>query len=122
MSTDLDNLELTYKKIYEISVQIAQLIERKIYTELITFLNKKEQLFKEAGKLLEKVNSNGENTSKLEEICTKIQKQEQANIVALTAIRDDIKKELSKASKNTKLISAYSNTELKQGNILDYRQ
>ncbi len=122
MSADLDNLELTYKKIYEISVQIAQLIERKIYTELITFLNKKEQLFKEAGKLLEKVTANGDDTSNLEEICIKIQKQEQANIVALTDVRENIKKELSKAAKNTKIISAYSNTELKQGNILDYRQ
>ena len=63
-----------------------------------------------------------EDTSKLVEICTKIQKQEQANIIALSSIRDDIKKELSKATKNTKLISAYSNTEIKQGNILDYRQ
>ncbi len=122
MSTDLDNLELTYKKIYEVSVQIAQLIERQIYTELITFLKKKEQLFKEAGVLIEKVNSMKEDTSKLVEICTKIQKQEQANIIALSSIRDDIKKELSKATKNTKLISAYSNTEIKQGNILDYRQ
>lgn len=122
MSSDLANLELTYKKIYEISVQIAQLIERQIYTELITFLNKKEQLFKEAGVLIEKVNSKKEDTSKLVEICTKIQKQEQANIIALSSIRDDIKKELSKATKNTKLISAYSNTEIKQGNILDYRQ
>ena len=122
MSTDLDNLELTYKKIYEVSVQIAQLIERQIYTELITFLKKKEQLFKEAGGLIEKVNSMKEDTSKLVEICTKIQKQEQANIIALSSIRDDIKKELSKATKNTKLISAYSNTEIKQGNILDYRQ
>ncbi len=122
MSNDLDNLELTYKKIYEVSVQIAQLIDRKIYSELVTYLNRKEQLFKEVEKYLKKVTENNEDTSRLVEICTKIQKQEEANIIALTSVRDDIKKELSKASKNTKLISAYSNTELKQGNILDFRQ
>lgn len=122
MSSDLTNLELTYKKIYEVSIQIAQLIDRKIYSELVTFINKKEQLFDEAGALLEKVNAKNEDTSSLVEICTKIQKQEQANIVALTVIKDDIKKELNKTAKSAKIISAYSNTELKQGNILDYRQ
>lgn len=122
MSSDLKNLELTYKKIYEISIQIAQLIDRQIYSELITFINKKEQLFNEAGILLEKVNAQNINTDSLIEICTKIQKQEQANIINLTSIKDDIKKELNKTSKNTKLISAYSNSEFQKGNILDYRQ
>lgn len=122
MSCDLDNLEMTYKKIYEVSVQIAQLIDRKIYTELVTYLSKKEQLFKEAGVLIEKINIRGEDAARLEEICSKIQKQEQENITALSLVRDEIKKELSKATKSSKLISAYSNAELKQGNILDYRQ
>ncbi|CDC21653.1 MAG: hypothetical protein V8R83_01555 [Candidatus Gastranaerophilaceae bacterium] len=122
MSIDLDNLEMTYKKIYEVSVQIAQLIDRQIYTELVTFMSKKEQLFKEAGNLIEKVKAKNEDTSRLVEICTKIQKQEQENIVALSMVRDEIKKELGKTAKSSKLISAYSNAELKQGNILDYRQ
>lgn len=122
MSTDLNNLELTYKKIYEVSVQIAQLIDRKIYTELITYMKKKEQLFNEAGILLEKVNQNNEDTSSLVPLCTKIQHQEQSNIVALSNVRDELKKELNLTSKNNKIISAYSNTEFQQGNILDYRQ
>ena len=122
MSNDLANLELTYKRIYEISIQIAQLIDRKIYTELVTYINKKEQLFIEAGNLLEKVKVKNEDTSSLIDICTKIQKQEQANIVILTEIKDDLKKELNKTAKSAKIISAYSNPEFKQGNILDYRQ
>lgn len=122
MSNELNNLEIVYKQIYEISIQIAQLIDRKIYTELITFIKRKEQLYNEAGALLEKVQNNKENTDSLIEICTKIQNQEKSNIIALNEIRDELKKELNKTSKNTKLISAYSNTELKQGNILDYRQ
>jgi len=122
MSSDLKNLELTYKRIYELSIQIAQLIDRQIYSELITYINKKEQLFNEAGDLLAKVKAKNEDTTSLIEICEKIQKQEQTNIVMLTSIKDELKKELNKTSKNTKLISAYSNSELKQGNILDYRQ
>ena len=122
MSLNVDNLEIIYKKIYEISIQIRQLIDRKIYTELVTFINKKEQLFKEAAVLLEKIQENGEDTSRLEELCTMIKNQEQENIMVLTQIRDGIKKELNKTSKNSKLLNAYSHAELKQGNILDYRQ
>ena len=42
------NLEMIYNKLYELSVQIGQLIDRKIYSELITFMAKKEKLLKEA--------------------------------------------------------------------------
>ncbi len=122
MSANLENLKMTYNRLYEVSLQIGQLIDRKLYSELVTFMNKKEQLLNEAGVLIEKLKQNEEDVQSLTEICTKIQKQEQANIIALTAVRDEIKKELTKASKNTKLISAYSNAEFKQGNILDYKQ
>ena len=122
MSNDLNNLSLTYKKIYEISIQIAQLIDRQIFTELVTFINKKEALYNEAGILLEKVRAQNLDTSSLVDICTQIHQQEKANIVALNSIKDDLKKELNKTSQNAKIISAYSNSEFKQGNILDYRQ
>jgi len=122
MNTDLANLELIYKKIYEVSVQIAQLIDREIYSELVTFINRKEQLFNEAGELLEKVKSQNLDTSSLVDICTKIHHQEKANLISLNSVKNELKVELNKTSKNAKLISAYSNSELKQGNILDYRQ
>lgn len=120
MSTVINELEVLYKKIYEVSVQIAELIDRKIYTELITFINKKEQLFKKAEILVQKVKDSGLDASALKDICQKIYKQEQENIKALNAIKDDIRQELAKASKNTKIFKAYSNVELKQGNILDF--
>lgn len=122
-TSDLQNLEMTYSRLYEISVQIGQLIDRKLYSELITFMTKKEKLLKEAEVLVQKLQNQKINVEKLTEICTKYQTQEMANIQALTLIRDDIKKELSKASKDSKLLNAYSShSELKQGNILDYRQ
>lgn len=122
-TSDLQNLEMTYSRLYELSVQIGQLIDRKLYSELITFMTKKEKLLKDAEELVQKLQNQKVNIEKLTEICTKYQNQEIANIQALTMIRDDIKKELSKASKDSKLLNAYSaNKELKQGNILDYRQ
>ncbi len=122
MSNDLENLKMTYNRLYEISLQIGQLIDRQLYSELVTFMNKKDQILHEAGVLIEKLREKNVNVDSLTEICTKIQNQELANITALTSVKDDIKKELSKATKNTRLISAYSNAEFKQGNILDYRQ
>lgn len=121
--SNLETLELIYNKLYELSVQIGQLIDRKLYSEIITFMTKKEKLLKEAEVVVQKLQNQELQTEKLVEICKKYQAQEQANIAALTIVRDDIKKELSKASKDAKLLKAYSaNQELKQGNILDFRQ
>lgn len=122
MSLDLTNLEQTYQKFYEVSLQIGELIERELYDELITYMSKKDKLLYEAGILIQKIKEKNEDTKLIEEICTKIQKQELANISALTVIRDGVKKELNKTSKSSKLVGAYSNAEFKQGNILDFSE
>lgn len=122
-TTDVENLEMIYNKLYELSVQIGQLIDRKLYTELITFLAKKDKLLKEAEKVVQKLQGQNFNTENLTEICKKYQNQETINLNSLKLVRDDIKKELTKASKDSKLLNAYaSNKEIKQGNILDCRQ
>ncbi len=117
------NLEMIYNKLYELSVQIGQLIDRKIYSELITFMAKKEKLLKEAEIEVKKLQGQEFKSDKLKEICIKYQNQEMANIEALKTIKEDIKQELTKTAQSSKLLNAYSpNKELKQGNILDYRQ
>lgn len=117
------NLEMIYNKLYELSVQIGQLIDRKIYSELITYMNRKDKLLKEAEEQISKLKGQEFNSDNLKEICTKYQKQELANIEALKAIKEDLKNELRKTSQSSKLLNAYAqNKELKQGNILDYRQ
>lgn len=122
-TTDVENLEMIYNKLYELSVQIGQLIDRKLYTELITFLAKKDKLLKEAEKVVQKLQGQNFNTENLTEICKKYQNQETINLNSLKLVRDDIKKELTKASKDSKLLNAYAaNKEIKQGNILDCRQ
>ncbi len=122
-TTDVENLEMIYNKLYELSVQIGQLIDRKLYTELVTFLAKKDKLLKDAEKIVQKLQGQNFNTENLTEICKKYQNQETINLNSLKLVRDDIKKELTKASKDSKLLNAYaSNKEIKQGNILDCRQ
>ena len=119
---DLNNLKIIYGQLYELSIQIGQLIERELYTELITYLNKKDQLLSKSNELVLKLKEQSVDLSELEEICRKLDEQEKANINALTLVRDKIKKELKKTSKNTKLVSAYSGAEAVQGKILDFRE
>ncbi len=119
---DLNNLKIIYGQLYELSIQIGQLIERELYTELITYLNKKDQLLSKSNELVLKLKEQSVDLSELEEICRKLDEQEKANINALTLVRDKIKKELNKTSKNTKLVSAYSGAEAVQGKILDFRE
>ena len=119
---DLNNLKILYGQLYELSIQIGQLIDRELYNELIAYLNKKDQLLAQSNELVKKLVNNSVALSELEEICKKIDEQERANINALTLVRDEIKKELHKTSKNTKLVSAYSGAEAVQGKILDFRE
>ncbi len=119
---DLNNLKILYGQLYELSIQIGQLIDRELYNELIAYLNKKDQLLAQSNELVKKLVNNSVDLSELEEICKKIDEQERANINALTLVRDEIKKELHKTSKNTKLVSAYSGAEAVQGKILDFRE
>lgn len=122
MSLDLDNLEIVYKKYYEISLQIKELIERKLYNELAAFISKKEMIFQEAQVFVERIQKNNEDASRLAPLCQLIHNQEKENIELLSAIREDIKQEMRKINKNTKLMKAYSLSEKKQGSILDFRE
>lgn len=122
MSLNLDNLEIVYKKYYEISVQIAELIERELYDELASFIRQKEQILKEASILIDKIKETGEDASCLKELCEKIQTQEKENIKDLSRIKNEIKEELKITTKTKKLISAYSSSDLKNGSILDFSE
>ena len=104
---DLNNLKIIYGRMYELSIQIGQLIDRELYSELVTYLNKKDQLLQKSNELVKKLIGQKIDLSELEEICKKIDEQERANINALTLVRDELKKELNKTSKNTKALSAH---------------
>lgn len=122
MSANIDNLKIIYNKIYELSVQIETLIDKEIYTELVTFNNKKEDLINKSDKLLKKIIESKENTDCFKEICLKIHKQEQKNIEKLAKIKDSIREELKKTSQSNKILKAYTQTGEKQGSILDCRE
>lgn len=122
MSLNLDNLEIVYKRYYEISLQIGELIDRELFEELQPFIRQKAQIFKEASLLVEKIKQTREDASKLAELCKKIQEQEKQNLERLNNIKANIKEELQTTTKTKKLISAYAASEFQKGSILDFSE
>ena len=122
MSLDLKNLELTYERYYEILLQIKELIERGLYSELAAYISKKEIILQEAKVFADRIRESGEDASDIAELCKKIHNLEKANLNALTKIKDGIKKELQATNKNTKLIKAYSLINKQNGSILDFKE
>lgn len=122
MEENILKLKLLYEQLYEISIEIGQLIDRNSYDQLPAYLDIKDNVMSELEEILKEVKLKETDLSSFEVLCAKIRDQEQANITSLTGLKDTMKKELNKANKKTKLASAYSNVETKQGNLLDYRQ
>ena len=118
---NFEKLNLVYGQIYELSIMIGQLIDRKQLNGLDNFLDVKEGLYDEAEVILKELGENAD-LSDFVEICDKIREQESMNINLLTSMRDDVQKEINNANKKSKLINAYSNVETKQGNLLDFRE
>ena len=122
MSLNVDNLEITYKQLYEISLQIGQLIERELYTELTSLVEKKEHLLHETESLLKKILDAGEDAGHLSELCKKIEQQETLNMAELEKVRAEIKAELNKTSADKKLTDAYAMEKETNSTILDFRE
>lgn len=120
-SEDFEKLNAVYGQIYEISIMIGQLIDRRQCFNLDNFVETKEKLYLEAEELLKKIGKNGD-FSGFVDICSKIKEQEAMNLTLLGGFRDELKKEMNKTNKKTKLVNAYANVETKQGNLLDFRQ
>ena len=118
---NFEKLNLVYGQIYELSIMIGQLIDRKQLNGLDNFLDVKEGLYDEAEVILKELGENAD-LSDFVEICDKIREQESMNINLLTSMRDDVQKEINNANKKSKLINAYSSVETKQGNLLDFRE
>ena len=118
---DFEKLGDLYNQIYEVAIMIGQLIDRRQHNGLDNILDVKENLYKEAQAILLKL---GEDVdlSRFVPVCEKIREQEAMNINMLTGISAELKKQIDAANKKSKIVNAYSNTELKQGNLLDFRQ
>lgn len=121
MQNKLAKVENIYNRLYEISKQIAELLEKELYTELVTYINKKKALLLEANNIITTIDKNQIDTTKIKEIASKYAEQEKLNIQKITSIKSDIKKELAQTTKSSKLLNAYKDDkEYMYGNILDF--
>lgn len=122
MSTEyIEKLNSLYGEIYEISIMVGQLIDRRQYNGLDHFLDIKEKLFDDVEVVLKEIGKDVD-LSQFSEICEKIKEQESMNINLLVQFRDNLKEQISQNNKKVKLVNAYNNVETKQGNLLDFRQ
>lgn len=122
MSLYVNNLEITYKQLYETSLQIGQLIERGLYDDLLSYIEKKDRLLNESDSILKKIIAQGDNADKLQDLCQKIEEQEKSNIDALSLVQEGIKEEIKKTAKDKKIINAYTTKMSNEGSILDFRE
>lgn len=121
MQKKLAKVEDIYSRLYELSKQIAELLEKEIYTELVTYINKKKSLLHEANMIISTIDKDKINTKKLEDIAKKYTQQEKLNLKKISKIKANLKIELNKTTKNSKLLNAYKDDkEYIYGNILDF--
>ena len=121
MQKKLAKVEDIYSRLYELSKQIAELLEKEIYTELVTYINKKKSLLHEANMIISTIDKDKINTEKLEDIAQKYTQQEKLNLEKISKIKANLKIELNKTTKNSKLLNAYKDDkEYIYGNILDF--
>lgn len=113
-------LKNLYEQLYDVSISIGQLIEMADLTSIGAYMSIKDSLVTQIEELLP--NFKESDLEIFYDICMKIKQQEELNITVLTNLQSKIKAEINKTNKKSKVLNAYSNTELKQGNLLDYRQ
>ena len=113
---------MKYKQLYELSLQIGELIERGLYNEISLLVSRKDKILSEISNLSAKISKNGEDSSYLRSLCQKIAAQEKANLGAMDKICEKIKSELHMNNKVKKVASAYSSAIPEAGNILDWKE
>ena len=118
---DYNQLKLLYDQIYAISLEIANLIEEKIFDELPQTVSKRDKILE----LLSEIRKENPNTQdypeEIQDLIKTLEAQEIKNIERLEAIKEALRKELEQTSKSSKLVSAYSQdtTEPSRVNILE---
>ena len=121
MQKKLAKIEDIYGRLYELSKQITELLEKEIYTELVTYFNKKKNLLQEAHQLISEIDKEQVKTQNLEIIAKKYAIQEKLNLEKISKIKNNIKTELAQTTKNSKLLNAYKDDkEYMFGSILDF--
>ena len=122
MHSKLKKVEELYESLYELSKQIGELLDRKLYSDLVLYLAKKDKFLKEASSIIDSLQSLEElDTTKLKDLAQKYADKERENIQVMMSIKDEIKQELSKTNKDKKLLNAYNMVDNSpKGNILDF--
>ncbi len=115
-----ENIQMGYKKLYNLSIQISEMIEADNYSEIFVLMELKDKVISELNKYKEDI----DKTYRIEfaDIIKKINENEKKNIEILEKRKKETEKLINKASEGNKLLSAYMTYKENKGNILDFRK
>lgn len=115
---DFNQLKLLYEQIYSISMEIESLIDEKKFEELPHSVAKRDKLTELLSEMRKEDSNNANYPVEIQELIKNLDAQELKNIERLEKIKEELRKELEKTSKSSRLVSAYSQ-EIVGSNIVD---
>lgn len=118
---DYHQLKLICEKVYNISLEIADLIEKKAYEEVLPIVSRRDNLSVQLGQMLKSVPNQDELPEDIKELILNIKNKEEKNLEQLVTIKQDLRKQLDQTTKSSKLISAYSN-EIIGSSLIDIKE
>lgn len=119
---NFNQIKELYKNILTINLQISECIEKKDYNEMMLANNKKDELIDKVNHLKKITHLSNDEQVEIDNALIEISDIDKKNIAILENEKKLIKQELSKVSKNCKLLNAYTTQERDCSELLDVRE
>ena len=120
MSKQFEHLEILYKQILKISLNIKNLVVNDDFDSIVFEESRKSQLISKVAFLKKQVNLDDDERIVIEKIREKILAQEDENLTQLSNLREDVLQKIKAISAKEKVMNKYENTESESGTICDY--
>jgi len=103
-------LKLIYEKLYALSLEVKEKIDKKFYHDIMPILQRKNSLLTNLQQT-KKILKEKEYPEFIKELENKLKNQELENIKRLDKLKNELKIKKNKLNKDIKLMSAYSQKE-----------
>jgi hypothetical protein len=102
-----ENLTKLYKAVYSVTVEISRLIELDDLDGIESLLNVKDELIKRINEAKSEIVLSCEEKEELNSFIKVIKELEDKNLVTMESKQQVLKKEISNANKESKVLSSY---------------
>lgn len=123
MSNSFNDLKKIYEQILEVNSDICLLIEKEEADKIQEFLNKKNELIKDASQAKRGANFSQEEKEDLNSIILNIKQKDTQLIKLIEKQKESLKQEIIGVAKSSKLVSAYKiKTEEPKPRVFDSKE